>query len=192
LLLRDGVFSPDETTNGGLNVLIENLPVSNRVQVTIWSFDALAVPVWVSDWYANGVRVREAYQFTNTALPVSNDQYRFSFTCTVDGQGQLMIQGRRNDLSRTSNGIDLPGVFLNALQINPEPLEIVRIQPSGNELRLTFVVWPQPGAYVVEENVSNQWRNASGVSYSGVTNNRVVARVARPSGTRFYRIRYAY
>jgi len=192
LLLRDGVFSPDETTNGGLNLLVENLPVSNRVQVTIWSFDSLALPFPTSDWYANGIRVRGAYQFTNTVLPVSNEQYRFSFTCTVDGAGQLTIQGRRNDLSKTPNGIDVPGVFLNALRIDPEPLEIVAIQPSGNELRLTFVVWPQPGDYVVEGNAGTQWQAVSGVTYSAPTNNRVVARFARPNGTRMYRVRYAY
>jgi len=192
LLLRDCVFSPDETTNGGLNVLIENLPLSNRVQVTVWSFDALSFPVRASDWYANGVRMREAYQFDDSVLPVRNDQYRFSFICVVDGRGQLMIQGRRNDLSKNSIGADQPGVFLNALRIDPEPLEILRIQPAANELTLTFVVWPQPGDYVVEENTGTQWQAMSGVSYSAPTNNRVVARFARPSATRYYRVRYAY
>jgi hypothetical protein len=30
-------------------------------------------------------------------------------------------------------------VFLNALRIDPEPLEILTIQRSGSELRLTFI-----------------------------------------------------
>ena len=83
-------------------------------------------------------------------------------------------------------------MFLNALGIDPEPLEILAIQPASNELRLTFVVWPQPGDYLLEGNAGTQWQAVSGVTYSAPTNNRVVARLARPSGTRVCRVRYAY
>src|SRR5688572_20979604 len=64
LLLRDCVFSRDSSPQGGLNLLIENLPPSNRVQVTLWSFEALSQPVRASDWFANGVLVRANYRFT--------------------------------------------------------------------------------------------------------------------------------
>jgi hypothetical protein len=191
LLLRDGVYSRDTTTNGGLNVLIENLPPSNRVQVTIWSFDVLSIPVPTSDWYANGVLGRYAYRFTNSVPPISNEQYRFSFTAVVDAAGHLLIQGRRNPMSTNQVGVQ-PGVYLNALQIDPEPLEILATEVVGNELRLTFVVRPQPGEYVVEESVGTQWRGTTGVVYSAAVNNRVTGRFARPNGARVYRVRYEY
>jgi hypothetical protein len=196
LLLRDGVYSVDTTTNGGLNVLIENLPRSYRVQVTVWSFDWLSEPIRASDWYANGALVRQAYQFTNSALPISNEQCRFSFKAMVDAFGQLLIEGRRNAMSTNQSNNVYPGVYLNALRIDPDPLEILGIQPSGNELRLTFVVWPQPGTYVVEETDSQsssfQWGEVGGVVYEGAVNNRVTARLPRPNGVRFYRVRYDY
>jgi hypothetical protein len=211
LLLQDCVYSRDTTASGGLNLQIENLVPSNRVQVTLWSFDAVAGPIRASDWYANGVLARYAYQFTNSALPVSNEQYRFSFVATVGANGQLLIQGRRNPMSTNAVPPLLwPAVFLNALQIEPEPLEIVSSEVSGGELRLTFVVRPEPGEYVVEEMdgdsrssslqsssvqsslVQNEWRAVSGVVYGAVVNDRVTARFGRPNGARLYRVRYDY
>jgi hypothetical protein len=193
LLLRDSVYSPDNSgTNGGLNLIIEGLTPSNRVQVTIWSFDALTAPIRASDWYANKVLVRRAYQFTNAELPISNDQYRFSFTAHVDGAGQLLIEGRRNAMSTNDFGNSLFSVFLNALQIDPEPLEILNLVTNGNEVRLTFVVRPQPGTYGVEELIGTQWRATTAVNYSAATNNRVTARFPKPAQPRLYRIRYNY
>ena len=191
-LLRDSVHSADITTNGGLNVLIENLPPSNRLQITVWSFDASSPPIRASDWYANGVLVRRAYQFTNSIPPLRNDQYRFSFTALVSPTGHLLIEGRRNDMSTNSLGNTWPSVFLNALQIDPEPLEILTIVTNGNELRLTFVVRPQPGTYLVEETAGAAWTTTSGAIYSTPANNRVTARFPRPTQTRLYRVRYNY
>lgn len=191
-LLRDCVFSPDFTTNGGLNVLIENLPASNRFQVTIWSFDAYAEPARVSDWYANKVLVRRAYQFISTALPVRNDECRFSFTAITDGAGQLLVEGRRNPMSTNISRSELPAVYLNALQIDPEPLDILGITTNANELRITFVVRPQAGTYLVEETAGGAWTPSSGVVYSTPVNNRVTARIPRPAQSRLYRIRYNY
>ena len=189
-LLRDCVYSPDATTNGGLNIQIENLPSSNRFLVTIWSFDALTEPRRVSDWYANKALVRRGYQFTNSVMPVDNEQYRFSFTAYTDATGQLLIEGRRNPLSSNNVPFAVPAVYVNALQIDPEPLEIVNIATNGTELRIEFVVRPQPGVYAVEESAGVSWVAMSGVVYSAPTNNRVVARFARPSQARLYRVRY--
>ena len=189
-LLRDCVWSHDTTTNGGLNVLIENLPPTNRLQVTIWSFDDANAPVRASDWYGNGVLLRRAYQFTNSVLPIRNDQYRFSFTATVNASGQLLIEGRRNPMSTNAMGSRWPAVFLNALQIDLEPLEILNVATNGNELRLTFVVRPQPGTFLVEETAGGAWTTTSGVIYSTPVNNRVTARFPRPTQSKLYRVRY--
>ena len=191
-LLRDGVFSPDITTNGGLNLLIENLPASNRFQVTIWSFDAESEPSRVSDWYANRALVRRAYQFISTALPARNDECRFSFTAVTDATGQLLIEGRRNPMSTNIYTSDLPAVYLNALQIDPEPLDILSITTNANELRITFVVRPQPGTYLIEETAGGAWAQSTGVIYGTAANNRVTARIPRPTQSRLYRVRYNY
>jgi hypothetical protein len=191
LLLRDGVYSPD-ARDGGLNILITNLPATNRVQVTVWSYDWLSGPIRASDWYANGVLLRRAFQFTNSPSPVSNEQCRFTFTAMVDSAGRLLIEGRRNAMSTNEGGLPHPAVYLNALRIDREPLEILKVEPSGTELRLTFVVWPQPGSYVVEEFTGGQWRDTIGVVYGAAVNNRVTARFPRPNGARLYRVRYNY
>lgn len=190
-LLRDCVWSPD-IINGGLNVLIENLPPTNRLQITLWSFDEASPPIRASDWYANGVLVRRAYQFTNSLLPVTDDQYRFSFTATVSPSGQLLIEGRRNAMSTNATGNTWPAVFLNALRIDPEPLEILSIGTNANEVSLTFVVRPQPGTYLVEETAGAAWTQTPNVVYSTPTNNRVIARFPRPTQPKLYRIRYNY
>jgi hypothetical protein len=189
-LLQDCVWSSDTTTNGGLNVLIENLPPTNRLLITIWSFDEASPPVRASDWYANDLLVRRAYQFTNSVMPIRNDQYRLSFTAIVSPSGQLLIEGRRNAMSTNTIGNTWPAVFLNALQIDPEPLEILTVVTNGNELRLTFVIRPQPGTYVIEETAGGAWTTTSGVIYGTPANNRVTARFPRPAQTRLYRIRY--
>ena len=191
-LLRDCVWSPDSTTNGGLNIVLEGFPATNRFLVTIWSFDDNSQPIRASDWYANKVLARRAYQFTNSIMPVDNEQYRFSFTAVTDGVGQLLIEGRRNAMSTNDFGNRLPSVYLNALQIDPEPLDILNIVTNGAELRITFVVRPQPGGYVVEETAGNSWLPTSGVVYSTPVNNRVTARFPRPTQPRLYRIRYNY
>lgn len=191
-LLRDGVYSPDSSDQGRLDVRIENLPASSRLKVTVWSFDAAAAPVRASDWFANGLLVRSDYRFTNSVPPISNEQYRFSFLATIPASGDLLIQGRRNPASIGAAGIPHRSVVLNAIRIEPEPLEIVSLEPAGAELRLTFVVWPQPGTYGVDEYVSGQWRALGGVNYGAAAANRVTARFARPASTRFYRVRYNY
>lgn len=191
-LLRDCVWSPDTTTNGGLNVRIENLPATNRFLVTVWSFDELSAPIRASDWYANKVLRRRAYQFTNSVMPTRNDQYRFSFTAVTDGAGELLIEGRRNAMSTNEFRNILPGVYLCALQIDPEPLDILGIATNGAEVRITFVVRPQPGGYVVEETSGGAWITTPGAVYSSPVNNRVTARFPKPAQSRLYRIRYNY
>ncbi|HKQ38428.1 MAG TPA: hypothetical protein VJ063_10155 [Verrucomicrobiae bacterium] len=189
-LLRDCVSSPDVTTNGGLNVRIEGLAPTNRFLITLWGFDELSPPIRASDWYANKVLGRRAYQFTNSIMPVRNDQYRFSFTGITDAAGELLIEGRHNRISTNESGVMRPGVFLNALQIDPEPLDILAFTTNGAELRITFVVRPQPGTYAVEESAGGPWVTTSGVVYSTPVNNRVTARFPRPTQPRLYRIRY--
>jgi hypothetical protein len=160
------------------------------VQVTIWSYDVNSEPIRASDWYANGFLVRRAYQFTNSVAPTNNEQYRFSFAATVSGSGQLLIEGRRNPMSISPFQVHLPAVFLNALRIDPEPLDITSVVISGSDLVLEFVVRPEPGTYGVEQTTGGPWSVTSGVTFSLPANNRVTARFPRPNRPTIYRIRY--
>ena len=112
LLLRDVVYSRS-VDNGGLDLGIENLLPNQPYSVTIWSFDSGSPGLRVSDWFANGVLVRENYAFNGTNFPTSNDQYRFTFEALADASGRILVSGRRDSSSVASDF----GVFLNALEL---------------------------------------------------------------------------
>lgn len=115
-LLRDVIFSRS-LDNGGLDLTVSNLAPNQTYSFTIWSFDALSTGSRVSDWFANGVLVRENYTFDGQTLPTSNSQYRFTFDATTDPSGRMLISGRRDSSSvGASGGADF-GVFINALEI---------------------------------------------------------------------------
>jgi len=115
LLLRDFVFSRDQTGTGGLDIGLTGLTPSLAYNVTIWSFDTGSVGNRVSDWSANGVLVRDNYSFNGSTLPTSNNDYRFGFTAVADNSGSLLIAGRRDPTSVTF------GVFFNAIELTPVP-----------------------------------------------------------------------
>jgi hypothetical protein len=123
LLLRDFIFSRDDTGTGGLDVSVTGLAPNQAHRFTIWSFDTSSTGNRVSDWSANGTPMVANYTFSGANLPVSNEQYRFSFDASTDGSGKILLSGRRDPASATF------GVFLNALKI-----EALSSQPATNGL----------------------------------------------------------
>ncbi|MEO5803776.1 MAG: beta-galactosidase, partial [Verrucomicrobiota bacterium] len=121
-ILQDFIFNENATaTNSGLSLRVQGL-VSNQVyQFVLWSFDSGSLGNRVSDWYANGVLVRDNYSFNGAVLPTSNSDNRFSFSATADLNGEILIQGRRDSTSVDGNGAAATGVFLNALEIASIP-----------------------------------------------------------------------
>ncbi|HEU0008470.1 MAG TPA: chitobiase/beta-hexosaminidase C-terminal domain-containing protein, partial [Verrucomicrobiae bacterium] len=142
LLLRDFIFSRDDTGIGGLDVSLSGLAANRTHRLTIWSFDSGSPGVRVSDWLANGVPARNNYSFDGNSLPTTDGQYRFSIDASSDNAGTLLLSGRRDS---TSAGF---GVFLNALQIaevvpSAPPAGLATLMLSNNAtayLRLPFNV----------------------------------------------------
>lgn len=112
-LMRDFVFSRDQTGTSGLEVAMAGLPPGLACRVTVWSFDSGSAGNHISDWLANGVMKKDNYTFNGSSPPTNDEANTFSFETTVDSQGNLVISGRRDASSTTF------GVFLNALQITP-------------------------------------------------------------------------
>ncbi|HEU0039039.1 MAG TPA: lamin tail domain-containing protein, partial [Verrucomicrobiae bacterium] len=69
LLLRDFIFSRDDTGTGGLDITISGLTANQPHRFTIWSFDSGSAGSRVSDWFANGVVVTNGYLFDGSVLP---------------------------------------------------------------------------------------------------------------------------
>ncbi len=111
LLLRDFIFSRDDSGTGGLDVWLAGLTPHQAYRFTIWSFDSGSLNTRVSDWFANGTQLISDYTFSGGNLPTANEQYRFGFEAPADGAGRILISGRRDMTSTTF------GVFLNALQV---------------------------------------------------------------------------
>jgi len=110
-LLRDFVFSRDQTGTGGLEVAVAGLPPRTPLQLTVWSFDSGSPGTRVSDWTANGVVAKENYSFNGSALPTADGQASFTADAASDAGGRLVLQGRR-DVSSSAFG-----VFLNAFSL---------------------------------------------------------------------------
>jgi hypothetical protein len=130
-----------------LDLAIENLLPNQPYSITIWSFDSGAPGTRVSDWFANGVLVRENYTFTTNA-PTSNDQYRFTFDALADANGRILVSGRRDSASVGSTGAPDFGVFLNAFeltgggagQVATDVSAAMRDQNASIFVRLPFAV----------------------------------------------------
>lgn len=111
LLLRDFLFSQDNTGTGGLNITIAGLTPNAAHRLTVWSFDGQSVGAKVSDWFANGVLVKSNYTFNAAVPPTSNAQYQFTFDATANASGQILLNGRRDVTSSSF------GAYLNALKV---------------------------------------------------------------------------
>jgi hypothetical protein len=142
LLLRDFIFSRDDTGTGGLDVTLSGLAPNLAHRFTIWSFDTSSTGNRVSDWWANGVPMISNYSFSGANLPSSNGQYRFSFDTSSDNAGRILVSGRRDPASATF------GVFLNALRVDtltavPATNGLAALMLSNNAtayLRIPFTV----------------------------------------------------
>ncbi|HSU56470.1 MAG TPA: beta-galactosidase [Candidatus Dormibacteraeota bacterium] len=114
-VLQDVIFAMGPTATNGLNIRIQGLASNQSCQITIWSFDSGSPGAHVSNWYANGVPVKDHYTFDGSVLPTSNLQYQFTFSATTSPGGELLITGQGDPSSLS------PAVFLNAMQISPVP-----------------------------------------------------------------------
>jgi hypothetical protein len=138
-LLRDVIFNQGATTVGsGLSVRVQGL-ISNQVyQFTIWSFDSGSPGNRVSDWFANGIFVKNNYVFNGNVLPAANTTCRFTFSVAASAAGEVLIEGRRDSSSVDQNGAAANGVFLNALEIasipdqSPPCETISHLKPGSN------------------------------------------------------------
>lgn len=111
LLLRDLIYSQDNSGTGGLDINLAGLAANAAHRITVWSFDGGASGVKVSDWYANGALVRSGYTFNPATSPTSNEQYQITFDATANGAGSILVSGRRNPATSSF------GAYLNALRI---------------------------------------------------------------------------
>lgn len=193
LLLRDFIFSRDDTGTGGLDVTLAGLAPNQPHHITIWSFDTGSGGDRVANWFANGVLVADSYTFNGNNWPTSNDQYRFSFESPADSAGVVVLSGRRVPPSNSSFG-----VFLNALQVetlasvpatnglaalmlnnnasayiripftvtNPDELDLLRLRMRYND---GFVAYLN-GQFVAARNApaTPQWNSAATAARSDV------------------------
>ncbi len=140
-LLQDFVFSREDSGNQGLDVVIDSLEPNQTYTITIWSFDTASTGARVSDWYANGGLVKEDYTFNGADSPSSNLDSQFEFVAWADSEGEIVIEGRRDDASQTF------AVFLNALRVTPggelpapeitsQPKDVSTLPGAETELRV--------------------------------------------------------
>ncbi len=138
-VLEDFIFNQGATsTSSGLSVRVQGLVSNVTYQFTIWSFDSGSLGNRVSDWYANGLLVKNNYTFSGSVLPTSNNDYHFTFSATANASGEVLIQGRRDATSLDENSAVATGVFLNALEIAAIPDQsppcgtLVHFKPGSN------------------------------------------------------------
>jgi hypothetical protein len=147
LLLRDFLFSLD-TGTGGLDINITGLAANQNHRLTIWSFDGQTSGDKVSDWYANGLLVKQDYTFNSSVLPTSNDQYRFSVESVANGSGRILLSGRR-DATSSSTGVYLNALKIESLSFQPATNGLASVMFSNNAsafIRIPFTV-SNPGAF---------------------------------------------
>lgn len=133
-IYRDFVFySADRAEGSGLRLDLAGLAPNGEYSFTIYSFDSGSVGTRVSDWFANDTLVRDNYTFSGSVLPVSNDQYSFSFNATADENGSISILGKRDATSVNTAAAPEFGVFINAIEITavPEPGTIALLGLAG-------------------------------------------------------------
>jgi hypothetical protein len=186
-LLRDFVFARDATPDQGMDLIAEYFKPNTTYTVTIWSFDNGSVTLdRVSDWSANGVPVRSGYTFFGSALPTSNDQYRFSFSAASDADGKIVISGRRSPSA--GGGLN---VFLNAVEIKERKLRIGSIAPhDANTMRLVVDVLNPTGIHRLERklNLNDAWADVPEAFFEDPQGDTVGVLVPITSTTAFYRI----
>jgi hypothetical protein len=195
-LLRDFIYSTLTTNAEGMDVRVRFLAPNQPYNLTIWSFDDQQgvtnqqglVVLRNSDWYANGVLVKNDYSFygTPTNEPLDNLQYRFNFTATSDANGTILLQGRRD---MPEAGIS---VFLNALKIAVPQTVIGPVERVGDNLRLTIETPDSSVSHQLQTtgDLSNiSWGPVSGVTTTVLGPTTLQMEFPAPTGaTGFYRV----
>ncbi|HUP78610.1 MAG TPA: hypothetical protein VM260_08570, partial [Pirellula sp.] len=190
-LLQDFVFSPPTTGTDGLDVTLKFLTPNRTHSITIWSFDSSNGGVRLSDWFANGVLVKNDYSFDGNIAPTNDLQNQFTFDATSDAQGTILIQGRREE---TGSGVS---VFLNALKIEVGALQmrITKIEQVSGNIRLTVETPDSSKAHSVEQttNLSTAFTGpVSGMTTTVLSPTSLQLEFAQPvGGIHFYRINRA-
>jgi hypothetical protein len=161
-LLQDFVFSTDNSAGGtgGFDVRIDGLVPGAIHTLTVWSFDSGSTGQRTSDWVANGVEV-EDYSFEGGTLPTSNGTYRMQFVVAANSQGQILLQGRKDE---STNNI---AVFLNALRL--ETGDTVN-SPNATALRVDFNdrTEGESGAANTEAGYSTMTLDSNGANFNGI------------------------
>jgi hypothetical protein len=186
-LLRDFVFSRDATTDQGMDLTAEYFKPNTAYSVTIWSFDNGSVTLdRVSDWSANGIPGRTGHTFFGSNLPTTDDQYRFTFGTVSDGDGKIVISGRRS--AAAGGGLN---VFLNAVEIKERKLRVLSIAPSeGNTMRLVVELLNSAATHRLERkiNLNDAWADVPEAFFEDPQGDTVGVLVPVTSATAFYRI----
>ena len=138
-ILQDFIFNQGATTtNSGMTIRIQGLHSNQVHQIRIWCYDSNSSGSRVSDWYANGILVKDNYSFNGSVRPASNTDGGFSFDAMSDANGELLIRGRRDATSIDQTGAAATAVFLNALEIESIPDQgppcntLLHFQPGSN------------------------------------------------------------
>ncbi len=115
-LLRDFLTSSDGYS---ITAQITGLMPGVIYDIQLWSYDPFSDFSFRSDWTVNGSLVQQNYSQSH-GVPLTNDDYRLSFTAVADSLGQLLISGTPQNAS--------DGVRINAIQVSsanvpnvPEP-----------------------------------------------------------------------
>ncbi|MEO6033788.1 MAG: LamG-like jellyroll fold domain-containing protein, partial [Verrucomicrobiota bacterium] len=186
LLLQDFIFSPPTTGAEGLDVTVKFLAPNQLYTGTVWGYDQGNAGARVTDWFANGVLVKDNYTFDGSVAPTDNLQYQFSFPVTSDAQGTVVIQGRREV---TGTGVS---VFLNALRIAIPVTRVSKVELIGGNVRLTVETPDSSKAHSVEKTDTLSpisFGPVAGVMSTILSPTSVQLEFAQPAnGMQFYRV----
>lgn len=195
-LLQDFIYSTPVSGTDGIDVRVRFLAPNQLYNCTIWSFDDQQgatnaqglVVLRTSDWYANGVLVKDNYSFygTTTNEPTDNLQYQFRFTATSDPNGTILLQGRR-DMPE-----DSISVFINALKVAVPQTVIGPVERVGGNLRITIETPDASQPHELQSTTSLSaisWGPVSGVTTTILGPTTMQMQFPAPTGaTSFYRV----
>ncbi|HYT59521.1 MAG TPA: LamG-like jellyroll fold domain-containing protein, partial [Haliangiales bacterium] len=189
-LLQDFVFATSTTGTNGLGVTLKYLEPNQSYNVTVWSFDSVSsgsVNLRVSDWFINGILVKEGYAFDGNILPQADGDDQFTVPATTDAAGTLALEARRN----LASGSQI-GVFLNALKTEIAQFRVGSVERLANgNLRLTIQTPEPTQEHHVQQTASLSnvsWTEVSGVTLTQNGNTLEAEWTPEPGEARFYRV----
>jgi hypothetical protein len=186
-LLQDFFFAADTTMGQGMDITLDFLDPNTTYEVTVWSYDNVSGGNRISDWYANGVFVRDSYTFNGTTLPTDDSTYQFTFTSTSDAHGRILIQARRNSTASVANN-----VFINALRAVRKQIAVRTIEQLGpGSLRMTIDGIDPSKSHSLEQTTTVEnpsWSTVLDAVFDPPAGNTVQVTLGTPAATRFYRV----